>query len=385
MTNSNIDDYEVVTDGDSVFFNEVIVNGDYDDETLDDLSGFWVGGTVVSVSDLSVQPDQVVNIKLSNFGYLLHLMNDSGVEREYEPSFSSLFSHYAVYFADGSSDVVYDANCLTAGDLYNFELNYENTTDSVITEVVFNSFWEFTTYQRLHVYNGGQFNLFNFGVSAENVGVYVEVTDSDTGILKTILNYIQDIKNKISAIPTYLTDIKEKIQEIPAYLTDIKEKIQELPTYLTAIKEKIQELPTYLIEIKDKILGLPDLIAEKIKALFIPSDEAIQGMKEDFDDLLEDRFGAVYEVVDYTKDFYGLFVDVEASDVQEYIELPLLEVELAGAMFEFGGWQVDIIPDGFEIVVESVKWAFSAACSLALLDMLRRKFDYLLGGGSDAG
>ena len=133
------------------------------------------------------------------------------------------------------------------------------------------------------------------------------------------------------------------------------------------------------------ILNLPETLwfhfENGFKALFIPSESDIIELRDKFEALLDDRFGAVYDSSQIIDDFANTFVSqsqsalIDGEGADGTVSFPAVTVNLAGTDFTFGGYEVQLIPDKFEGIVESLKFITNISCFLLLLNTLRRRFD----------
>lgn len=151
--------------------------------------------------------------------------------------------------------------------------------------------------------------------------------------------------------------------------------------WLRSIKEGITGLGDKIKGVYDSIVALPAQLWQKIsdglKSLFIPSEDAMTGIKDDWDGLLASRFGAVYQAGDIMVDFASGFREQTAS---ETITVPSVSVDLAGTDFTFGGYDVPIIPQGFDGIVSVLKGAIDIIATLAFVEGLRKKYDDIMRG-----
>lgn len=129
--------------------------------------------------------------------------------------------------------------------------------------------------------------------------------------------------------------------------------------------------------ITDTVTDLPNKIAEKIEGLFIPDESFLIGYSDRFQDLLRDRFGVVYESVDIIEQFILSF---RYEGTQNIITVPSVTINLSGVPFVFGGWDVEVVPSGFEGIVNSLKNIVSIVCTLAFLNGMRKRFEEVLKG-----
>ena len=135
----------------------------------------------------------------------------------------------------------------------------------------------------------------------------------------------------------------------------------------------------------DKIVSLPGLIWSYIesglKSLFVPSADDMAAIKQDWDTLLHDRFGALYDVVDIIGGYADTFTDVSA---RETITFPTVNLSLAGSDVAFGGWEVPIRPhEKFDFLFDTLRLIVNIVCTCLFLNGLSHRFSNLLGGESD--
>ena len=120
-------------------------------------------------------------------------------------------------------------------------------------------------------------------------------------------------------------------------------------------------------------------IGNTIIGLFVPDKSDFSDIKDKWVNLLSSRFGAVYQSFYYVIDFVSRF---ENKSSVTTIQMPLVEVPLAGEVFAFGGYDVQLIPSGFEVIVEVLKKVISIVCTVGFLNVMKSKLVYLVGGGS---
>ena len=166
----------------------------------------------------------------------------------------------------------------------------------------------------------------------------IEITEVDEGgLINNIIGWIKKIYNGITSIPTKITETANSIIE--------------------------------------SITQLPQKIADIVKNLFIPSEDDITAIKTDFEDLLSDRFGAVYESSDILVDFATAFTD---QGTQETITFPSTTVNLAGTDFTFGGWEVDVVPDFLSGLIDVLKLIVNISCTFLFVNGMRKRLEGIL-------
>ena len=161
-------------------------------------------------------------------------------------------------------------------------------------------------------------------------------------------------------------------QDEQGLINGIIQWIKKIYTGITSIPQKITETAQNIIQ---TISELPQKLAEAIKNLFIPSEADITAIKTDFEDLLSDRFGAVYESSDILVDFATAFTD---QGTQETITFPSTTVNLAGADFTFGGWEVDVVPDFLSGLIDVLKLIVNISCTFLFVNGMRKRLEGIL-------
>lgn len=151
--------------------------------------------------------------------------------------------------------------------------------------------------------------------------------------------------------------------------------LSETNTLIGKIKEGIQNVVDTLVALPSKIW---DTISTGLHDLFIPSAQAVSDFRNNMLALFADHFGALYDCVDIVHDYV---VDLNVTSVKDTITFPVVTLDLAGVPFAIGGWDVKIVPDGFDVLFDAVKWAIDAVCTLAFVNTMRERFDDLMVGG----
>lgn len=179
-----------------------------------------------------------------------------------------------------------------------------------------------------------------------------------------------------------------RMQATLSAIEDNTKTMQNVTTKLNQISNKLdqnqqeEEKQTGLLQnLVTEVKELPGAIGNKIKEavtdLFIPDTEAIVEQKDKWDELLADRFGAVYEAGSIASDIAEAFVP---GETQQMISFPATTFDLAGAEFVFGGWEIDVVPDGFEFAIDTLKMIINIACTLLFVNALKNRFENTLDG-----
>lgn len=176
---------------------------------------------------------------------------------------------------------------------------------------------------------------------------------SEGGLINSIIQVVKNIFSAITNLPANIANsIKGFFDNVVSAVNKVFTALSELPGKLWNVFE------TGLI------------------ALTVPTEEQVSEFNDKMNNLLKDRFGALYEVGDLCVQHIEAF--------QSYYEVgtivfPAVTVDLAGSPFTFGGWTVDICPDGFEFLFDALKLAINMVCTLAVISSLKNRFDRLLG------
>ena len=230
-----------------------------------------------------------------------------------------------------------------------YDLKFNVTPEKDIERIIVNFVRPLNDSWTVGKFNAGirQFTVENyFGVDSDFKSTYkirVLQPSEEAGLLSGILGWIENIWNTVT---DGFTDMKNGITNIV-----------------------------------NKIIDLPRLLWEKIetglKNLFVPDDEYIVGYKDRWDELLADRLGAVYEVVNVT---FESWEEINVSDATNTVDMPKVTIPLPDDKeFIFGGFPVKIVPDGFEVIVTACKLIVGIVCTIMFVNGLRKRYDEVMG------
>lgn len=196
-------------------------------------------------------------------------------------------------------------------------------------------------------------------------GALLSVRNSVNNILKSFTNLPQFVYEKFS---NTIDIIKNKV-------SDIATGVWSIPTNL------FNKFSTALNNIYDTVTNIPLLIWEKIengfKVLFVPTDEQILNFKSGLSSSLKEEFGAVYQVVEIFSNKWNCVME---SGQTHYIDFPSATIKLPdNNSFTFGGYKVNVVPEGFEWLAVTVKSFFGIIFTLAFVNGLRKKYDEVMG------
>lgn len=216
-------------------------------------------------------------------------------------------------------------------------------------------------------------------------------SDSDN---ETFVNWMINNANGVNSVNAASYSLRSIVQDaeyhFPFSVLDLEinvkssEEIQGgIFAWVKKIFKSIVDLPKnisnaikgFFVELGEKILALGDKLLDGIKNLFVPTEQDITDVKGQFEELLSTRFGAVYESTTIIDDFATAFSNASSTEEQEYVTFPTITVNLVDTPFSFGGWQVDVVPDGFEFLVNTLKMITSIACTFLFVNAMRKRLE----------
>lgn len=207
-----------------------------------------------------------------------------------------------------------------------------------------------------------------------NVFVSEGSGDSTSNMLGSLANSITNSTSKLSQqLNTGFTKVQNTLSQMSSDISTgfnnmIQSAKENTQNIITTISDKTKE-------IKDSIVELPEKIGNKILELFVPAPDDLTEYKDKWDELLSDRFGVVYESGTLILDTVQTITAQSASPT---IEFPEVSYNFSGTPFTFGGYNVDVVPDGFEFFVDILKTLIDIVVTLAFVNGMRNKYDELI-------
>lgn len=309
----------------------------------------------IAFTDNSVifEQDKNYNVTLQNYYFSSFFQSATGADngfycRKVVPSYVQLL------YSDGTNEVVKDVTLDQVGNNPYFNIKFSATPKKDIYKIQLavdckigeciptNADLSYPTYE-LTVYSG-EFNgddKYQFTLEAES---------QEAGLLKGVIEWLKGIKNGI-------TDLFDGITE----------GFKNLGQGITNLFNSILELPSKLWE----------LISNGLKSLFVPSEDFIVQFKNDIDSMLENKLGAVYQVVNILLESWDR---ITANDIENTITIPETTINLPNNnQFSFGGVNVLIVPNGFDWLANTIKTLVGIVCTVLFVNGLRKKYDEVMG------
>lgn len=163
----------------------------------------------------------------------------------------------------------------------------------------------------------------------------------------------------------------------------VKYHFEVLATYISVTKVDdgglLSSIIAWLKKLYDGILSIPSKIVDGlingIKSLFVPDESFMIENQERWESLLSERFGAVYESVEIIDEWAEAF---KYESTQSTIKFPEVKLNFGDTSFTFGGWEVDVVPDGFDFLIEALKMILDIVCTLMFVNGLKHRLEGVL-------
>lgn len=222
------------------------------------------------------------------------------------------------------------------------------------------------TYQDAYGYGGLPFSnslIRNSGYINGRIAFNESLDNGNKGLLNSIIALINNIKDGITNLPSKIAS------SIKSFFDNVVNAVTNVMNAVTNIGDLI----------KNAIVNLGTFLIDGIKGLFVPSEEDITEMQERWTSLLSDRFGALYQTVELIDNYANAFTSQEKNT----ITMPSVTIPLADSEFVFGGWEVQVVPDGFGVVFDTLKLIISIVCTIWFVNGLKNRFERLVGGANN--
>lgn len=303
---------------------------------------------------------ETFNCSLSNLQNYIVVSNSTGSSTKYSFSNSNSIDRVRLAFADINGNRtdcnVEDYSFTIIGDKLTLEINY----NSVPFDVYY--FHLYYAYDGLLAYNVSSSNFNNSNITVTRYYGFdysdfnFKTEDKTQGLLGSIIEWIKSIYEGIVNLPSKIAS------GLKAFFDNIVNAVTNIGNL-----------------IKNALVDLGNFLINGIKNLFIPSDEDITNMQQQWNTLLENRFGALYQVIQLIDDYASAF----NSQSKGTITFPSVTIPLAGSEFTFGGWEVQVVPSGFDVLFNAIKLITSVLATVFFVNGLKNRFEKLVGGSND--
>lgn len=286
-----------------------------------------------------------LNFDLNGFnhkGILSTNTNSSGMTNSSTFNFSRIAYVYAFLLdSNGNTIKSYDLTnsifSYNSDDTYNFSFKLTDVPADVYT-IGFEFRYKFSDVFTNLSHNqivSSPYKVVSIGYNSMlNSSINFSVEDGSTGLLKGIINIVTNIKDGVSNLISGITELPSKLW---------------------------------------------NLIENGLKGLFVPTESQMTDIKVQWDNLLSDRFGGLYQTVQLIDDYAGTFK--EPSQSQSSIDFPEFRLNVGSdSEFVLQAHDVQIVPERFSFLVDVVKTIISIIATCLFVNGLRNKFERLVGG-----
>lgn len=268
------------------------------------------------------------SVSLNNFYYSL-LVEASEMFYITKPSYYSV----NILYADGTIKRIWDINSYSPGDK-TMNLSFDLSPDQDVKRIYIEAWTDISSKMPEYTENYSVYLTSYFGEyqGDDRFQYSIEVESQEAGLLKEGNSLLSGIKNGIGNLFSAITDLPAKIW---------------------------------------------GFFEDGLKALFVPNQVDMEIYKDSWQILLEDRFGAVYQVSEMLVDSWD---GIKEADETNTIYFPETTISLPDDVsFTFGGYDVQIVPNGFEFFVEFVKLAVGMVCTYLFVNGLLKRYEEIMG------
>lgn len=334
----------------------------------------------------------VVNISDIREGYGFTLDVDVAIEMYSDVEMNTPSMSFYAWFMDSNGDTIADTEYFTmsTGETLDFTADF-----TVPKGAVYLYFEIYTT----EISTDGVSYL---GIDCDSLSLTTSISSIElntqmmTGITEKLdqlvaqslqtnenLRQIQELLQQVldnmgssgSSSDVDLSEIERLLGSIDSRLEELQAGQEESLTWL----EKIwTDVVAWLGQILDAILAIPEAISQGMADLFVPSEGKVEEAAEKADEMLSESMGGAFQAGGYVSDVAGAFVE---QSTQEQITFPTVTLTFSGVPWTFGGWEVDIVPEGFEWLFDTVALVIDLISTLAFINAMKRRVESVMGGG----
>lgn len=143
-------------------------------------------------------------------------------------------------------------------------------------------------------------------LSSSDYGLHLTIPDLDPETEYEIQFILQEdgVDTSVTTSTTFTTLAGEGTPDYSDQLDDIQQGIGDVQTSVDNVGTKLDGVQDTLTETKEEITSLPEKIATSISdavvGLFVPSEEDLVGLKDEYEDMLSEKLGFVWQAYDLT-------------------------------------------------------------------------------------
>lgn len=248
-------------------------------------------------------------------------------------------------------------------------------------------------------------DAFNWSISTDStVEEPIETTDGwNSGVVVDTITVSCDFNIKVTGLNVAIPPTTSTFIEFNGYvglsgssmligsggdpntgiLSGIAGAISGLMQILQAIYEAVTGIPDLISSVISAIQALPGLIADAIKNLFVPSEQDIQELKANYETMLEQKLGFVWQVGDWLTSFANTMIFAFTGGSAYVFEFPGISFSMDGATHEIVPAQTVSLENAFMSVMRPVLGtAVSFICIIAFIRLGEHMLTAIVSGAS---
>ena len=293
----------------------------------------------------------------------LYVYDKSGNSQKLDTStadFNITSSNGTITIGGDFSEVPFDVYKMNIALIYYPRSCYDNNEgDSSLTS----SSWNVSA-----LYRGWGYVNSKLTINGDN-----NVSGLLSSLIALVQSIIQGLNSILGQIGTFMSNVANSFSELFSKLSGwFSSLLSKIGSFMESVGGWFSTLFQHIIDLPSKVWGV---FEKGLKALFVPDEDFIAEYSSDWDKLLSNKFGCLYEAPALVYNVTENLLNGKPT-FSPTISMPEVSIPLPGNnKFTFGGFDVDIVPDGFEFLVDLVKQIVNVVCTIAVIYTLKRRFD----------
>lgn len=166
-------------------------------------------------------------------------------------------------------------------------------------------------------------------------------------------------------------------------LSGIASVLSGLIQLVQGIYNAVTDIPSLIQNIISAITSLPGLIVDGIKNLFIPSQQDLETLKTNYETMLEEKLGFVWQVGDWLTSFANTMISAFTGGTSYTFEFPGISFSMNGETHEIVPAQTVSLENAFMSVMRPVLGtAVSFICIIAFIRLGEHMLTAVVSGAS---
>ena len=277
--------------------------------------------------------------------------------------------HILLFYKDGTMEYVRTGQMYAVTGTYaNFSATFTPAKDVTKIEIVMS--------KNLSAYNTGyaqaQYYFGEASIGDDSYRLSLDQDSEELGFLDSITKWLEDM----------WFDFTDWFSSVWTAITRVEETISAwFETLQTDLINWFDQTFTTILDFQEDLLALPENIwiwfKDGIISLFWPDPDIVYQFKEDMEEMMVNKFGGIAQAGTIIRDTWN---SLEEAVATESIHIPVTTIKLIGQdKFSFGGYDVKVIPDGFEFYADACKAITGISCTFLFVNSLRKRYDDIMG------